>query len=104
MARIDIHDLDQWHRVARQSLYRVKILTKELKISRRQLQRYTHQAFGRSPQEWLDHQRLLMAGKLLIEQRSVKRVSFELGFRQVSHFSREFKGHYGISPTAFLLQ
>jgi AraC-like DNA-binding protein len=34
---------------------------------------------------------------------SVKTVAFRLGFKQVSHFSREFKLQYGVSPTDFLV-
>jgi hypothetical protein len=33
----------------------------------------------------------------------VKTVAFRLGFKQVSHFSREFKLQYGVSPTDFLV-
>jgi AraC-like DNA-binding protein len=102
VARIDIHNLDEWHRMAKQSGYRVNHLTQELKISRRQLQRYTRQAFGQSPQRWLDDQRLKYAAELLQQSGSVKAVSFELGFKQVSHFSREFKLFHGLPPTAFV--
>jgi len=59
--------------------------------------------FGSSPQDWLNEQRLIRAGKLLKQLRSVKSVAFPLGFKQVSHFSREFKFQYGIAPATFLL-
>jgi AraC-like DNA-binding protein len=39
---------------------------------------------------------------MLKKNRSVKTVCFQLGFKRVSHFSREFKSHYGIPPTEFL--
>jgi AraC-like DNA-binding protein len=51
----------------------------------------------------LNEQRLVQAAKLLKRFRSVKTVAFRLGFKQVSHFSREFKLQYGISPTDFLV-
>jgi AraC-like DNA-binding protein len=58
--------------------------------------------FGRSAQEWLDELRLSAAAPLLRKRRSVKWVAYNLGFKQVSHFSREFKRHYGLSPTGYL--
>ena len=69
----------------------------------RQLGRYTHATFGNSPQEWLDEQRLIMAVAMLRKNIAVKEVALTLGFKQTSHFSREFKLRYGLSPTAFLL-
>ncbi len=102
MARIDINNLDEWRRMAQQSAYRVGFLTKVLKVSRRQLQRYTRQAFGESPQRWLAIERLIRAAEMLKQCRSVKAVSFELGFKQVSHFSREFKLYHGLPPTKFV--
>jgi AraC-like DNA-binding protein len=34
----------------------------------------------------------------------VKHVAYELGFKDAPHFCRKFKGHYGLSPLAFLAQ
>ena len=39
---------------------------------------------------------------MLKAYRPVKVVAFDLGFKQVSHFSREFKRYHGLSPKAFL--
>jgi AraC-like DNA-binding protein len=58
--------------------------------------------FKRSPQQWLNIKRLEAAGKLLQRERSVKVVAIDLGFKQLSHFSREFKVQYGLAPTEFL--
>ena len=46
---------------------------------------------------------MLAAGPLLRKVRCVKLAAYELGFKQVSHFSRVFKEFYGINPTAFLM-
>ncbi len=102
MARIDIQNPEKWREMARQSGYRVKPLSQQLLVCRRQLRRYTCEVFGRSPQEWLDEERLTVAPDLLKKHRSVKLVAFELGFKHVSHFSRKFKERYRLSPTAFL--
>jgi AraC-like DNA-binding protein len=102
MGRVDCHNMGQWHEWARQAGYKRDRLSKLLQVCPRHLQRLTRQVFGLSPQEWLNQQRLKVALGLLQQHRSVKRVAYELGFKQVSHFSREFKGHYGVTPTGFL--
>ena len=102
MTRTDHHTVGNWLELAHQSHYRAVVLSKALGISPRQLRRCTQRAFGRSPQAWLDEQRLAMAAGMLRRHRSVKEVGFMLGFSQTSNFSREFKRHYGICPSAFL--
>ena len=32
---------------------------------------------------------------------SIKEVTFRSGMRDISHFVREFKKHYGVTPTEF---
>jgi AraC-like DNA-binding protein len=103
MGRVDYHNLGQWHEMARRAGYKRDRLSALLEICPRQLQRVTLRIFGQSPQEWLDEQRLAAAAGLLRKHRSVKYVSFQLNFKQVSHFSRAFKHHYGVSPAAFLI-
>jgi len=104
MARLALpSNFQKWLQMAEKSTYNATLLSKKLKVSPRHLCRYTHAFFGRSPQDWLNEQRLVRAGKMLKRLRSVKIVAFQLGFKQVSHFSREFKLQYGISPTVFLL-
>ena len=102
MERVNIRDQRQWIDWARRARYRSSPLASLLGVSARQLHRYMRALFGRSPQAWLDEQRLAQAATLLPRLRSVKMVSYELGFKQVSHFSREFKRRYGIPPTEFV--
>ena len=97
-----MYDLEQWLALADESAYCAGRLSKKLNVSRRQLQRYTQTIFGRSPQAWLDEQRLVIAARMLKKLRSVKSVALHLNFKQVSHFSRKFKLHYGMAPTTFL--
>jgi AraC-like DNA-binding protein len=102
MARVAIHDYTEWRKRARNAGYCSERLARDLAISRRQLSRYTRTAFGRSPQDWLDHERLNEARELLKAIRCVKEVAFELGFKTTAHFSRRFKHFHGIPPTHLL--
>jgi len=102
MARVAIQSFEQWRELAQRSKYCAAGVARELEISRRQLRRCTLAAFGDQPHHWLMHERLAAAAQRLTLLRSVKRVALEFGFKQVSHFSREFKLYYGLSPTAFL--
>jgi AraC-like DNA-binding protein len=102
VAKKDISDIEQWSELARKAKFDVGLLSQELQVSQRQLQRYTRKLFGCAPQNWLNSERLQQAGQLLIRSQSVTDVSRQLGFKQLSHFSREFKLHFGLSPTGYL--
>jgi len=82
--------------------FRAARLAAMLNLSRRQLQRLTLKLFGNSPQAWLDQQRMIAAPSALKETRSAKETAFDLGFKQRSHFSLQFKRHYGLWPADFL--
>ena len=58
--------------------------------------------FGRTPQQWLNEQRLRDAPDLLLTVEHVKPVAYELGFNHPSHFIREFKCVYGYTPLKFV--
>ena len=47
---------------------------------------------------WLNALRLARAYELIRSGESVKSVAFELGFKQLSHFSRAFKQAHGVAP------
>jgi AraC-like DNA-binding protein len=101
MARKDIHAIKEWPAMARQAAYRAELLANRLKICPRQLQRYTQEIFGYSPQRWLNEQRLSEAAVMLRKDHLIKTVALDLGFKCVSHFSREFKLRYGVPPSQF---
>jgi len=95
-------NIGQWLQVAEQSAFSGLIMAKNLGVSQRQLRRRARACLGRSLQRWLDEQRLIRASQMLKKVRLVKAVAFQLGFKQVSHFSRKFKLHYGVCPTGYL--
>jgi AraC-like DNA-binding protein len=102
MARSDIHNLNRWHRLARRSGFRANALAVNMKVSLRQLERYCHEAFGCSVRTWLMQRRLSPAKRQLMRLRRVKDTAYAIGFKQPSHFAREFKKHYGLTPANFL--
>ena len=53
-----------------------------------------------SPQEWLIHRRLEAARELIRNGgRKVSDICFEVGFKNLSHFSKIYYETYGIPPT-----
>lgn len=91
-----------WTLAARKAAYSARILADNSRTNIRQIERYCRKELGRSPQEWLNEQRIIAARKLLAETGSVKRAALELGFKQVSHFCRHFKKAYRMTPSEFL--
>jgi len=65
----------------------------------RLFRRFDHQ----SPYRYLMRLRMMRAAQRLQgSNASVKQIADELGFKDPFHFSRVFKGHYGVSPRHFL--
>lgn len=78
--------------------YRIDKLAKNCGVSPRQLERFFLRELGRSPRDWLAEVRLTEAMSCLKKGFTVKETSFNLGYKQVSHFSREFKRFHSLSP------
>ena len=102
MARLNTEDVNHWLEAARQCNYRADKLAVREGISQRQLERYTQVLFALSPHAWLTMERMIFAKELLIKLESIKDVAFALEYKQVSHFSREFKIYYEQTPTQYL--
>lgn len=53
-----------------------------------------------SPREWLISRRLEAAHELIQKgERKVSEICFEVGFKNLSHFSKIYKEKYGTPPT-----
>ena len=73
-----------------------------LGLSRSQLTRLFTARTGRAPRRYLTEQRMRTAALLLGETSlAVRRIAEQLGYRDVHFFSRHFKAHHGLSPSAF---
>lgn len=91
-----------WLTLAREANYSAPAMAKICGITVRQLERQAQITLGCTPQQWLDQQRMVMAQALLRESDTIKEVSFQLGFKQPSHFCRQFKLYFGMTPTEFI--
>src|SRR4051812_23412372 len=100
--RAELQNLLLWLSMARQSGYNANILAELCQRSTRQLDRYCNELFECSTQEWLNQRRCIDASALLRNACSVKEVAFQLGFKQTSHFTRQFKNFYGVTPSEFV--
>ena len=92
----------RWEELAGTANYDANELAKLCGISTRHLQRHFRNSFHRSPQSWLNERRLLAAQDLLLSGESVKKVSLDLGFKQASHFCRQFKCQNKMTPSQFV--
>jgi len=92
----------RWEGLAAIALYDAKELARRCDRSRRQLERDFRRCLGRSPQDWLNEQRILAARRLLLSGLSVKAVGIELGFKQTSHFCRHLKLRCRLTPSEFV--
>jgi transcriptional regulator GlxA family with amidase domain len=90
--------ITDWSALGKKADYDARILAPLCGVSARHLQRYFKEKFQESPQEWLDKLRLKEAEGLLKSGISIKETAFLLRFKQVPHFSRQFKMFHGRTP------
>ncbi|WP_299529225.1 helix-turn-helix transcriptional regulator [Ulvibacterium sp.] len=58
--------------------------------------------YGTTPGKWILEKRLERAKRLIqTSQKTVSEITFECGFKNVSHFSRIFKEKFSLSPTEY---
>jgi AraC family transcriptional regulator len=98
--------IQNWPMLAQKANWSAAILAKECGVSLRTLERYFNKTFSKSPHDWLSGDRHQRAIALLQSGDAVKGIAAYLGYKHATHFSREFKVHYGRCPTtkAELLQ
>jgi transcriptional regulator GlxA family with amidase domain len=88
-----------WEGLAAASKFRLKILAGLCQVSVRTLQRHFRKEYDLAVSEWLREIRLEQARQMLTTSDCVKTVCFELGYKQQSHFTRDFSRRYGIAPS-----
>lgn len=74
-----------------------------LEISPRTFDRWVHDILKTTPSALVKQLRLDMAARRLLEDRNSKiiDISFDIGFRNHSHFTKEFRERYQVSPSCY---
>lgn len=83
----------------------IEALAQKLHVSRRTLQRRTHDTLGVTLQQWLLATRMQQAMTYLTTDKlSIGEVAYHVGYRHPSNFIQAFKHHFGITPATVLNQ
>ncbi len=78
-------------------------LARQVALSPSAFSRLFREVTGRTPYQFLKEYRLGCARELLLDGRSsVAEVSRRVGYANVSHFIREFRARYGMTPGAYV--
>ncbi len=92
-----------WEKLAEEANYNAREMARLCRLSTRQLQREFRRSLGRTPQDWLNERRLLAAERRLLAGEEIKKLALDLGFKQTSHFHRQFKAVKRMTPVEFVL-
>ena len=68
-------------------------------VCERQLRRFLHDRFGKPIHPWFLEHRMRRANHMLMEGTRAKDVGDNLGYKQASHFSTDFKRFFGFRPS-----
>ena len=88
-----------WEVLAADSNYCPSELARLCHVSLRTLQRRFAQNYGMTISDWMRNIRLAKAYARVVSGEPIKAVAYDLGFKQLSHFSRVFKEVHGIAPS-----
>jgi AraC-like DNA-binding protein len=87
-----------WESLAVKANYQPLRLARLCQVSLRTVQRHIRREYNITLAAWLNAARLDKARDRLASGERVKQVAFDLGYKQLSHFSRVFKERFGVSP------
>ena len=88
-----------WENLAAQVQYQPAKMAELFSVSLRTVQRHFRKHYNVSIKEWLRSVQMQEAKNRILAGNPIKAVASELGFKQVSHFSRVFKQTFGIAPS-----
>jgi AraC family transcriptional regulator, transcriptional activator of pobA len=83
-------------------LKQVNNYTEKLNITEKQLNRATSKIIGKSPKQMINERVMLESKRLLAHSnKSIKEISFELGFDEPTNFTKYFLKHAKTTPVRF---
>ena len=88
-----------WESLAIEAKFSPHHLATLCNVSLRTLQRRFDEIYGMPIGQWMRNYRVSQAYQRIAGGEAVKAVAYDLGFKQLSHFSRVFKETYGVAPT-----
>ena len=88
-----------WENLAVEAKFCPHQLAALCNVSLRTLQRRFDEEYGMPVGQWMRNYRISQAYGRITGGEMVKAVAYDLGFKQLSHFSRVFKEMYGVAPT-----
>jgi AraC-like DNA-binding protein len=91
--------VQSWTLLAQKSGYCRHRLAKLLQVSTRTLDRYFGKHLSLSVRQWLTESQLVDAYRQIITGKALKEISFDVGFKQHSHFTKRFKARFGVPPS-----
>ncbi len=94
-----LNHVQDWVKLAVESKWQVATLAKKCGVSVSTLERYFKRQWAHGPKAWLVEQRQHRAIELMRGGHSVKEAAAVLGYKHPSHFSNDFKRHFGRWPT-----
>ena len=82
--------------------FRTEEFALELGLSIRQLQRLFSFHIGTIPSDWLKQQRMIRSRQLLLEGYALGQVMSKLGYKYPTHFYRDFRKYFRVTPLKFI--
>jgi len=79
----------------------IELLCQKACMSRSKLYTEFKKQLGCSPSEYIQQQRLKRAAELLTQGNMISQVCYDVGFNDLSHFSRRFTQFFNCSPSQF---
>ena len=90
-----------WEQRLQNARWQAQRLARACGVGEWTLRHYVRERFGLRLHAWITKERMSEASDLLAQGLTVKEVAWAVGYKQPSHFSREFKVFHGVGPSEF---
>jgi AraC-like DNA-binding protein len=98
-----LSEIPEFEELSHDCGYSQQVIAWRLGVSARTIQRYSDAHFGKPLSEHLRAIRMAKALAMVeAKQMALRTIAVNLGFKQYTHFCREFKIAHGLSPTHWM--